>query len=78
MIWDDEAERLTQQVSTRLGAAALRGALSKACSDVQRDGHVDVEALLEQHKRSGLAMVALDEPWLRAYKARLRALLTTH
>ena len=77
-IWDDEAERLTQEVSTRLGATALRDALANACNDVRRDGNVDVEALLEQHARTGLAMAALDEPWLRAYKARLRELLTTH
>ena len=87
MTWDDEAERLTQEVSTRLGASALRGALAKACSDVQRDVDVDTMVagsntpaalLMERHKRWGLGMVALGAPWLRAYKARLRGLLKTH
>ena len=66
---------------------ALRSALAQACSEVQRDGAVDTVVagsntpaalLMERHERWGLGMVALGAPWLRAYKARLRGLLTTH
>ncbi len=57
MIWDDEAEQLTEAVSEQLGAPALRDALAQACSDVQRDvGDGVVDRLLELHKRAGLDM----------------------
>ena len=72
MPWDDEAEQLTLKVIERFGEGALAGAYRDAAREVtSSDDGTPVAGI------PGARWFAGDDV-LRAYKARLRALLTTH
>ncbi len=79
MGWDDEAERLTLEVVARLGETALGGVLAQAVSEMLRDGEQCVPPdWVKEITAGGDARFYSGPDMLRAYKARLRGLLTTH